>query len=258
MGFLNSLLGDISSEVWTVVAALLIAIVLVVFLVWLLKFALNASRTVARGRNRRIGVTESVMVDTKRQLVLIRRDDVEHLVLTGGPQDLVVESNIPLIPEPVAVPSRRAPPVPGERRAGEARQRPAGSGEAPVAASSLRPSFAAVSPAAPVPAERPAPPAASEEPELPSNVSPIEKLRQLGQRPAARAIAALRYPGLLRPITRHRGIEPVPANRPDPIAAEADAPLPPAPEAGEQAAANEADDGAKPNPKADKQTSTRG
>lgn len=257
MGFLNSLLGDISSNVWTEVGALLVAFVLVVFLVWLLKFALNASRTVARGRNRRIGVTESVMVDTKRQLVLIRRDDVEHLVLTGGPQDLVVESDIPLTPDPVAVPSRRSPPVPRERRAGDERQRPAGPGEPPVAASPHRPSFAAVSPAATLPAERPAPPAADEAPELPSNVSPIEKLRQLGQRPAARAIAALRYPGLLRPITRHRGIEPGPASKPDPAAADPDAPLPPAPEAGEQTAANGADDGAKPTSKAGKQTSTR-
>jgi len=34
------------------------------------------------------------MVDKRRRLVLIRRDDQEHLVMIGGPQDLVIETGI--------------------------------------------------------------------------------------------------------------------------------------------------------------------
>ncbi len=42
----------------------------------------------------RLGVSEQVMVDGRRKLVLIRRDDVEHLILTGGPVDVVIETGI--------------------------------------------------------------------------------------------------------------------------------------------------------------------
>ena len=42
----------------------------------------------------RLGVSEHVMVDSRRKLLLIRRDDVEHLVLSGGPVDLVIETGI--------------------------------------------------------------------------------------------------------------------------------------------------------------------
>jgi hypothetical protein len=38
-----------------------------------------------RPRDRRLGVVETASVDQKRKLVLIRRDDVEHLIITGGP-----------------------------------------------------------------------------------------------------------------------------------------------------------------------------
>lgn len=43
---------------------------------------------------RRLGVVEHVSVDGRRRLVLIRRDDVEHLIMTGGPVDVVIETGI--------------------------------------------------------------------------------------------------------------------------------------------------------------------
>jgi flagellar protein FliO/FliZ len=43
---------------------------------------------------RRLGVVEHQSVDGKRRLVLIRRDDVEHLIMTGGPVDMVIETGI--------------------------------------------------------------------------------------------------------------------------------------------------------------------
>jgi flagellar protein FliO/FliZ len=46
----------------------------------------------------RLGVMEQASVDGKRKLVLIRRDDVEHLIMTGGPVDLVIETGIPAPP----------------------------------------------------------------------------------------------------------------------------------------------------------------
>ncbi len=43
---------------------------------------------------RRLDIVEQVSIDGRRRLVLIRRDDVEHLVMTGGPADVVIETGI--------------------------------------------------------------------------------------------------------------------------------------------------------------------
>ena len=43
---------------------------------------------------RRLEVVDHASVDARRKLVLIRRDDVEHLLLTGGPVDVVIETGI--------------------------------------------------------------------------------------------------------------------------------------------------------------------
>lgn len=51
-------------------------------------------------QDQRIGVSEVVAVDSKRKLVLIHRDGVEHLIMTGGPIDVVIEQGI--------LPQRRA------------------------------------------------------------------------------------------------------------------------------------------------------
>ena len=48
----------------------------------------------ARNRQPRLAVLDSAIVDARRRLVLIRRDNVEHLILIGGPTDVVVEENI--------------------------------------------------------------------------------------------------------------------------------------------------------------------
>jgi flagellar protein FliO/FliZ len=48
----------------------------------------------ARGRQPRLAVIDAATVDGRRRLVLIRRDNVEHLLMIGGPTDLVVEPNI--------------------------------------------------------------------------------------------------------------------------------------------------------------------
>jgi flagellar protein FliO/FliZ len=42
----------------------------------------------------RLGVTEQATVDSRRRLVLVRRDNVEHLIMTGGPVDVLIETNI--------------------------------------------------------------------------------------------------------------------------------------------------------------------
>lgn len=48
----------------------------------------------ARGRQARLGVIEAAAVDSRRRIVLVRRDNVEHLIMLGGPSDVVIETNI--------------------------------------------------------------------------------------------------------------------------------------------------------------------
>ncbi len=48
----------------------------------------------SRGRMPRLAVIDAATVDGRRKLVLVRRDNVEHLLMIGGPTDVVVEPNI--------------------------------------------------------------------------------------------------------------------------------------------------------------------
>jgi hypothetical protein len=47
-----------------------------------------------RGRQPRLAVIDHASVDTRRRLILVRRDNVEHLLMIGGPTDVLVEANI--------------------------------------------------------------------------------------------------------------------------------------------------------------------
>jgi flagellar protein FliO/FliZ len=76
-----------------------------------------------RARQPRLAVVDHASVDSRRRLILVRRDNIEHLVLIGGPTDVVVEANIVRAapatreatltrPPPVAETLPRAPPLP--------------------------------------------------------------------------------------------------------------------------------------------------
>jgi hypothetical protein len=69
------------------------AVVLVALLIVTLVFRAVAGRSSEAGSSR-LGISEYLEVDKQRRLVLVRRDDVEHLILIGGNHDLVVEAAI--------------------------------------------------------------------------------------------------------------------------------------------------------------------
>lgn len=113
-----------------IIAALVVLAALVVAMTVWRAFSLRV-----RGRRgQRLGISEYQEIDKTRRLVLIRRDNVEHLVMIGGPQDVVVETGIG-VAAPTAfgtaadagagedaarpIPMRAAPrpPVFGDRRA---------------------------------------------------------------------------------------------------------------------------------------------
>jgi len=73
-------------------AVLVLVLGLIVAMVWAFRrfgFGGLALRPMTR---RRLAVVESLPIDAKRRLLLVRRDGAEHLLLVGGGADLVVES----------------------------------------------------------------------------------------------------------------------------------------------------------------------
>jgi len=60
------------------------------------KFGLMARVTVnsAKTRDKRLNILEILPIDARRKLMIIRRDDVEHLILLGIERDTVIEQNI--------------------------------------------------------------------------------------------------------------------------------------------------------------------
>jgi flagellar biogenesis protein FliO len=76
--------------------AFVIVLALIGLAAWLVRrFAGNRLGANAnRGRMPRLAVIDAAAVDGRRRLVLVRRDNVEHLLMIGGPSDIVVEPNI--------------------------------------------------------------------------------------------------------------------------------------------------------------------
>jgi hypothetical protein len=81
------------------VVAFAIILGLVLLFAWVLR-RLSGGRLLMAGpdktrtRQPRLGVVDIYDLDRQRQLILLRRDNVEHLLLVGGPNDVVVETNI--------------------------------------------------------------------------------------------------------------------------------------------------------------------
>jgi flagellar protein FliO/FliZ len=80
----------------TFVFAFVAVLALIGLAAWLVRrFAGNRlGANTNRGRMPRLAVIDAAAVDGRRRLVLVRRDNIEHLLMIGGPTDIVVEPNI--------------------------------------------------------------------------------------------------------------------------------------------------------------------
>jgi len=173
--------------------AFLIVLALIGLTAWLVRrFGSSRLGTTVRGRQPRLAVIDAATVDGRRRLVLIRRDNIEHLLMIGGPTDVVVESNIVR-----AVAARDVAREPARATVIEPAVRPA----APV--ENGWPLQPAEPPSAPAP--RPYRSAATEEPWLPPE-------------PGARARPADSLSGLASELsTRLNPPEHVPPPRAEPV-----------------------------------------
>lgn len=84
-----------SQTLWFFIA-FVIVLALIGVAAWLVRRFGGSSlgSSAGRGRMPRLAVIDAAAVDGRRRLVLVRRDNVEHLLMIGGPADLVVEPNI--------------------------------------------------------------------------------------------------------------------------------------------------------------------
>ncbi|KAA3516250.1 hypothetical protein GOZ96_03205 [Agrobacterium vitis] len=92
---MDDILNAYGSRFLIAAGGVFLALAMLVVILWILKNR-APSPFVRGGRNRqpRLQVLDAAAVDARRRLVLIRRDNIEHLILIGGPTDIVVESGI--------------------------------------------------------------------------------------------------------------------------------------------------------------------
>lgn len=88
---------DVDSYLRFILALVFVLALLGLLAVVARRAGLGYRAPVQKGRTRRLSVVEVMPLDARRRLVLVQRDDVEHLVLIGGTgADVVVESGIRL------------------------------------------------------------------------------------------------------------------------------------------------------------------
>jgi flagellar protein FliO/FliZ len=75
------------------ILVLIFVLGLVFALGWVLKRS-GISGSAVAGKGKRLGVVETAFLGPKHRLVLVRRDEVEHLVLIGPNSNTLVESGI--------------------------------------------------------------------------------------------------------------------------------------------------------------------
>ncbi len=84
---------------WTEYLRFLFALIFVLALIgglaWLIRRqGLGGMRPGHRGEGQRLSVVESRPLDARRRLAILRCDEREYLVLTGGDQDLLLDSGL--------------------------------------------------------------------------------------------------------------------------------------------------------------------
>ena len=94
--------------------ALVFVLALIGLLAWLAKRFGFAGAFARPNPARRLSVVESLSLDARHRLVLVRRDATEHLVLLGAAGDRLIESAI----EPPPPTASEAPPSPQTSTAG--------------------------------------------------------------------------------------------------------------------------------------------
>ncbi|PST18985.1 flagellar biosynthesis protein FliO [Rhizobium sp. JAB6] len=92
---LDDIAGAYGSRFLLAAGGVGIALLVLIGILWIMRNR-APSPFVRGGKNRqpRLQVLDAAAVDARRRLVLVRRDGIEHLIMIGGPTDIVIESGI--------------------------------------------------------------------------------------------------------------------------------------------------------------------
>ncbi len=90
---METLLNNKAAMIGLAVLAFLVAALLVLAIVRML-FGARLRMPGGRARQARLGIVDAFDLDRQRQLIIVRRDNTEHLIMIGGPNDLLIESEI--------------------------------------------------------------------------------------------------------------------------------------------------------------------
>lgn len=95
----QEILGENGTKFVIAAVVVLLGLLCLALVLWIIR-GRPSSPFIRGGRNRapRLAVLDAAAIDTRRRLVLVRRDDVEHLLMIGGPTDIVIETRIALAP----------------------------------------------------------------------------------------------------------------------------------------------------------------
>jgi flagellar protein FliO/FliZ len=74
--------------------ALVAVLALLAVFAWLARRFGFAGRSFAAGGRRRLAIVEVLPIDAKRRLILVRRDQTEHLIVLGSDGATVIETGI--------------------------------------------------------------------------------------------------------------------------------------------------------------------
>jgi flagellar protein FliO/FliZ len=91
---LAPLLGGTGAPLVQFTLTLIGVLILIGGAAWALRAFMVGRLKMPGGRAARLAIVEAIPVDQRRRLVLVRRDQFEHLLLIGGPTDIVVEPTI--------------------------------------------------------------------------------------------------------------------------------------------------------------------
>jgi flagellar protein FliO/FliZ len=89
-----SAFGENRTLAFILAAVCLLIGVALVFVLFRVVFGRGIKLPGGRTRQQRLGVVDAFEIDRQRQLVIVRRDNIEHLIMIGGPNDVVIESAI--------------------------------------------------------------------------------------------------------------------------------------------------------------------
>jgi flagellar protein FliO/FliZ len=209
-------------------AACGIAALIVIAIFYRLAFAHRLRVPGGRTRQPRLGLVDAFSLDGQRQLVLVRRDNVEHLVMIGGPNDVLVESQINRAAAPARESSQVSPllvPTAPVRRTEAAALSPPAGAEAPAKVAAKAPA----APPTPAPAAPPAPPPIPRAPAPAQSTAPIPAQASVAsQAPAPEPARAASAPPAAAQATEPVRPAPAPPQRqPEPRPAQPRATMPP-------------------------------